>query len=82
VLSISVFIQLSNLKTKRNHYASSVLGLGLGLFNSWQLWEGGKIKFKLDVILGGNYSFGYNSMGAPFWFDLLKKKCVNIKEET
>jgi len=76
----SVFHQLSNLKQKEITMASSVLGLGWDIQTHGSYWEAVKNQIKWYSIFGWLITALAISMGAPFWFDLLKK-VVNIKEE-
>ena len=65
--------KLKNIQQAQINSLDSSLGLG---WNSWKLWE----DFKWHSIPGWLITILALSLGAPFWFDLLKK-VVNIKNE-
>ncbi|GAB5407637.1 MAG: hypothetical protein BalsKO_00020 [Balneolaceae bacterium] len=76
----SVFQQLSSLKEQEIAMASSVLGLGWDIEKHGDYWEAIKNEMKWYSIFGWLITALAICMGAPFWFDLLKK-VINIKEE-
>ncbi|MBO6523260.1 MAG: hypothetical protein JJ971_05495 [Balneolaceae bacterium] len=76
----SVYQQIARLKQEEIAMASSVLGLGWDIETHGSYWEAIRNQLHWYSIIGWLITALAISMGAPFWFDLLKK-VINIKEE-
>ncbi|MFV1883823.1 MAG: hypothetical protein ACMZ7B_05005 [Balneola sp.] len=76
----SVYQQMSRLKQQEIAMASSVLGLGWDIETHGSYWKAIKNQLHWYSVFGWLITALAISMGAPFWFDLLKK-VINIKEE-
>ncbi len=76
----SVYQQITRLKQQEIAMASSVLGLGWDVETHGTYWKAIRNQIEWYSIFGWLITALAISMGAPFWFDLLKK-VINIKEE-
>ncbi len=76
----AAYQDLNRLYKQQVQLANSTLGLGWNVNDYDTFWKAVKDQFKWYSIFGWLTTALALSLGAPFWFDLLKK-VMNIKDE-